>query len=189
VNDPTLAGFSTNYRACKAQMGVMTVKALEMLAIGRAPYTPFENDSAWWRSVLGKRSQIVSQFQVCLDLKSDLDESHRTRLVSMLNGAMKEIGVAATAGGGCRGRTVLAIDCHMTCKQGHLGPVCQLDMNGTISNTATGEKLAEIPFGEMFKGAHGNDPEKAKKKACEAVTQDKIKAALSSAFSAVLPVD
>jgi hypothetical protein len=41
----------------------------------------------------------------------------------------------------------------------------------------------------MFKGAHGNDPEKAKKKACDAVTQEKVRTALERAFATVLPVE
>jgi hypothetical protein len=107
----------------------------------------------------------------------------------MLSGALSESGIAATAGAGCQKGTVLRVDCQMDCKQGHLGPVCQLGLSGVLLNAATGAKLADVAFGDLFRGAHGNDPEKAKKKACDALNQDAMRAALQRAFSTVLPVE
>ena len=190
MSDPSLAGFAAAYRACKAYMGVMSAKVAEMQALARAPYPAFDNDSGWWRAVLGRRAELVSRFQVCLQFHTELDAGHVAVFSSYVTGALSQMGIASMAGvEGCGGGTILRVDCQINCKQGHLGPMCQLDMNGTLVNAATGERLAEVPFGDMFKGAHGNDPEKAKKKACDAVTQDKVRAALERSFATVLPVE
>ncbi|MBI5525729.1 MAG: hypothetical protein HY897_05300 [Deltaproteobacteria bacterium] len=187
--DRGMAGFAAKYRAAREQMKVLAKRAAEIQAIAKAPFNAFEQDSALWRSLLARRTEVVSQFQICLQFHSDLDPEHAARLTSLVTGALHQMGVASRPGSGCSGGIVLRIDCKLNCRQGHLGPVCQLEMNGTLDNTARGEKLAKIPFGDTFKGAHGNDPEKAKKKACDAVTQDKVKAALDKAFSSVLPVE
>ena len=187
--DPTLAGFAAAYRAGKAQMMVMSAKAAEMQAIARAPYPPFDNDSGWWRAVLARRAELVSRFSVCLQLMTELDAGTAARLSQMMTGAMAQLGIAATAGGACYGGATLTVDARVLCKHGHLGPVCQLEMSGVLLDGPTASKLAEVPFGDSFRGAHGNDAEKAKKKALEAVTPDKVKAALERAFSGVLPVE
>jgi TolB-like protein len=189
LSDRGMAGFTAKYRAARDQMKVMAKRAAEIQAVANAPFAAFEQDSAVWRSVLARRTEFVSQFQVCLQFHSDLDPETSARLTSLVAGALYQMGVASTSGSGCGGGIVLRVDCKMNCRQGHLGPTCHLEMNGTLSNTARGEKLAKIPFGEAFKGAHGNDPEKAKKKACDAVTNERVKAALEGAFAAVLPLD
>ncbi len=189
LKEKGISVFANHYKKISEENAKMARIALQIQALSGKPFQDFLKDMDLFNKVTAKKAAIISQLQICLTIKSNMDSSSELKISQIVTDAISLTGVPVAQGKRCSGTVSLAVNSQTECKEGRLGPVCLMSIEGSLTDQLTGEKLTDFSYPNSFKGVHGSDTEKAKKNLIDNLTKDKIVKLVAEPVKSVLPAE